>query len=684
MATRDLKHRKNWSPPASKAIEEVLREHGPVKIVREASGRHAVTVCPVCGKKGHCYVNLDSEKIGLWDCKRCGASGGLKSLRDHLGNDPRLTGGRDVSGWATSPVGIMVDGLRKARGRSSTGMKGRPMAREWTRRPITQDPEPEKDHSNSPYAFRPGMDKECREVLWGLNGGPVRDYLMVTRRLSEDAIRKYRLGAFQHDGVWMVAIPIYDRADTLVNMRFRPIAGQCPRCHGTGCADNFLCDRGLIAKKYLRCPGRPSGLFGVNFLPKDLDTEIIVTEGELDVPAMWDIIRRDGIVSGTTGAGNWSEEWSDDLEPYRGFLLAYDNDQAGHDGAEKVAEALGRDRCSRVLLPYKDAGECLVAGVGSDVMGSLLAVAQPMIGLRFVRPGDMMDQLEKMIEHPDDLKGLPTSSTNVNKCVGGLRPGLWVVTGETSSGKTTWTTWLLWDQACRGIPVLATSFEQRPIGTMQKFLRMQMGGDFTEYTKEERRAAGDALNRLPITILDHYGHLELDDLIRAIKYARRRLGVRVAQIDHMGFIVHAEDEDGERFAIEKAIRELMTVAVQDGICLILIVHPNRSFVQQQRRVRISDCKGASAIEQDAHVGAVVQRLAQKQGSPDLVTVVHFDKVREEWGIPGSSAAMFFDFKANRYSDNAADLPISGTGARPFDPMKARRGAETEREPDEED
>lgn len=629
----------------SEQLETYLRGKALVKIRAESSGRHAITSCPLCGKAKHLYVNISVERLGLWDCKRCGAKGHLNALREAFGDEPVTRNG------AKHPVKVeaiatLTAGLERALGRTKRGQAPRP-----------DPPQSEKQSNpNSPFAFREGLDTECAA---NIEGTPVLGYLLDQRKLTMEAIREFSLGAHpvrvRGGGTrWFLTIPVYDDHHCLTNMRFRTVPGPCAVCSGDGCGDR-LCEDGETKKAYLRCPGRPSALFNAHRLDGDKSSSVYITEGEMDVIAMWQYGVKANVVSGTAGASSWLEEWLDLLEPYDSFLLLYDTDEAGEAGAKNVGQKLGEYRCSRVKFPRKDAGECLTAGITMDEIYRAVDRAQPIMDLSLRRVDEYIDDIEALINQPASLRGNPTGSEKLDSCVGGWRPGLVVVTGDTGSGKTTFTTWAALEQARQHIPVLLTSFEQRPIGTVQKLLRAQMGGEFAKATKEERGAALTELGALPIHIVDHYGHMEPGRVIEAVRYAVRRHDVKMAVIDHLGFLVDPSAPD-ERRAIENVVRALATVAVYDKVTLVLVAHPSRLHHSQQRRVKIQDLKGASAIEQDAHMGMVVARVLPNDEQAKMAAWIYVDKVRSEFGLPGSKCYLYFDREACVFADRYEDTP----------------------------
>lgn len=92
--------------------------HG-TDFVGESGDDQAVADCPLCGKEGRFYVNLNTR---LWDCKRCGRKGNFETflkevakrnearLRKRGGAKKRLADDRSLQVSAFSPHGVGWDG----------------------------------------------------------------------------------------------------------------------------------------------------------------------------------------------------------------------------------------------------------------------------------------------------------------------------------------------------------------------------------------------------------------------------------------------------------------------------------------------------------------------------------------------------------------------------------------------
>lgn len=521
------------------------------------------------------------------------------------------------------------------------------------------------------FPWDPERYAATREILWSPAGERTLAYLRG-RGFSDPTIQAWKLGCLLEadDAGKVVAeflvIPMLDEHGRVTNYRFRSVPGPCLRCPGTDPACSSCRGKGQVLKAYRPCTGRPLPLFGAHLLSGDRSLPVIILEGELDVIAAWELGYRDNVVTSTAGAGTFKQEWADLIEPYDAFILGLDNDDAGDAGAAKIAELIGSYRCSRLILPEKDLGLCLERGVDAAQVERAMEKAKPMVGIAMEKADHYGADLETLISNPTQMRGIPTKSAKLNEKLAGIRPGLTVVTGDTGCGKTTWSTWIGKGLAEDGTGVMVTSYEQKPIGTVQKLLRMELGDDFTKVSKERRTEALAKIAATPLWILDHYGHMGFQAVLDSIRYARRRYGVRWFLVDHLGFLV-PEDEEDERRAVEKVIRALALLANTEDISIWLICHPSNSYVQERRRVMLKDLKGASAVRQDANEGIVIERGSVTKKTPWCHAIVHLDKVRSEFGQAGTSVTMPFDPIALHYADSPSNLPTYKGGGLAVDP-----------------
>jgi twinkle protein len=77
-------------------------------------------------------------------------------------------------------------------------------------------------------------------------------------------------------------------------------------------------------------------------------------------------------VSVPSGAGNfdWVENEWDFLDGFTKVYICYDNDTAGNTKAMELVSKLGAWKCKRVVLPFKDANDCLKNKVPKETIAS--------------------------------------------------------------------------------------------------------------------------------------------------------------------------------------------------------------------------------------------------------------------------------------------------------------------------
>jgi KaiC/GvpD/RAD55 family RecA-like ATPase len=615
--------------------------------------------CPSCGadRRGSSDARkpctTDREGQG-WHCWACSTKG---DALDILAWDTLKQPSKGISGddWEQLRQKAVQLGMIRDQGNDPTDRKPAPIrsARSLLTKPAAPPPDPPAPKGR--FAWHPELAKRCSDALWGAHewAGRARNYLRAARCLSEEAIKSFGLGLYVDEqgnpvlsdaGRPYVTIPLHDKDGKCVNVRFRSIgvAGTCEHCSSnTGCKK---------CREYRVCQGRPLPLFGANRLTGDPANPVLITEGEFDVIAMWDYGFQVNVVSGTGGAGTWLEDWLDLLEPYHSLISLYDPDESGEKGWKAASAKLGTYRCSRATLPGKDPNECLFQKVPVEVIERAIQQAKPEHGINFRTVDSFQSDLETLIEHPELLRGRPTGSVKLDSLIGGWRPGIEVITGESGHGKTTITTWMLYEQAKAGVGVALTSFEQQSIGTVQKLLRMEVGQDFTRVSREERQDAMARVGSLPLYILDHYGQITAEKMIETMRYAKRRLGVTMFLVDHLGFLIDPDTKD-ERLAIQAVMRTLAIFAKNESVTIFLIVHPGNTNPEQSgrySRVGMRNLKGASAIRQDADDVLVVVRepanttKGQRCKREWPQARIYGDKIRSEFGITGNDVALAFD------------------------------------------
>jgi twinkle protein len=445
-------------------------------------------------------------------------------------------------------------------------------------------------------------------------------YLRAKRGFSVETIKQFRLGC---EGDW-ITIPYLLGGELTKYRRFR----------GKG-------------EKFKRDAGLDSDLF---IIPNPGGNEaVIVTEGEFDAISLTQL-GFSNVVSVSTGANAFKPEWIDFFEPFRKVFIAFDNDSTGERGAEKLAERLGRYRCYRVRLPQKDANQCLVAGYTKEEITRFFKEAEEYRPKNLKSPGDYSDQLLKLWQR-DQTKTVSTGWTNFDRLLGGLRPGeLTVVTGETGQGKSTWVCNLAFNRIRNGDLVWIGSFETKPPPLLAKFISMHLERSFYRLSEAEFTQALYFLVNLPLRFLDHWGTVGIQSLKDSLYYCHRRYEMRLAIIDHLhAFIKYSGD--AERQAIDQAVTEIKSWAMDLEIPIFLVVHPKN--IQGGARgnpvIEATDLKGSSGIRQWSDNVVSIWRDQKREQEGEHLVIVKLIKARDDTAREGN-CVLRFDPDSQRYFD----------------------------------
>ena len=586
---------KEKPPIKEQEIEDYFASKGwPYKEVQESGGRHFQMRCPlpVCeGKRRRTfYVNV--QKQGAWDCKRCGEHGaGLWSLRTVLGDTYAVAG---ISGH--NPIKA---GPSRISRRSSSN-------------------KPKKNKLNEQYV------SDCEALLWSEKGKQARDYLVDERKLPEEVLRRFRIGANMQSCGLCVTIPIWDGQD-LSTVKYRTVPPA--------------------ERRIFRWAGTPSALYREPLSDLDESQPIIVVEGELDVLALAACGIKN-VVSSTTGAsGTWLDEWIDQLGDSPLIVLALDADAAGENGAQRLSQTIGKHRCARVKPPqdHKDWNDALIAGVGPEEIRSAVDDAEPYRPEEIRGATSFFSEIDSLRLRPDSAFGATTGWPSFDELIRGIRLNeLTVLTGDTGSGKTTFCAALAWNIARNpGWPVLFAPFESRPAPLVQKWVGMEGRGEPLSLGADKYSLAKDNVARLPLYLIDQWGECDLPKLCASIEWADANLGVRFDVLDHLHFFL-STDPRYERQGIDAAMKRLSLLASDLGVHIFLVVHP-RTTESDNERIGMAQLKGSSGIKQIASNVVAIWRHRSKDRSKKSETpktVVTVLKCRADVGEEGSTVLEF--------------------------------------------
>ena len=476
-----------------------------------------------------------------------------------------------------------------------------------------------KGTNDTRVKVKPQKDKEIK--LKNNMNIEAYDFLTKERGLTKAIIDKFNLGLSEGS----IAFPYY-KDGKLINIKYRSIKG----------------------KEFRREKGCESGLFNVDSIDKQKD--LLITEGEFDCMSAVQM-GFDNSISVSVGAGSFIPEWCDFFDECTGeILIAFDNDEKGEEGAEKISEKIGKHRCKRVKLPLKDLNECLMAGFTKDDLSKWINDAVEWKMSNLVHVTSIMGRVEDLYKGKEGGKGLQLEGWNdFNERLGGLRESdITIVTGDTGSGKSTFTLNLTYQLLKQGESILVASTEMPSAKVVSKLFSMYSNKLFHDLTEDECIEAMSWFNTKKLFFVDVHGQLSVSEIQDYIRYCKRKYDVKFVLLDHLHFFLGG-GSDSMVAEIENFMRGIVSVALETGVNVLLVSHPSK-LNNPNGVVNMNDLKGASAIKQDAHnvISVWRDRKAEIDGRNEVV--IDMQKVRDDSGVGGQKRYIFMP-ESQRYFEN---------------------------------
>jgi twinkle protein len=486
----------------------------------------------------------------------------------------------------------------------------------------------------------------CRAVadMWQkqtplADGSLVWNYLVQKRCLDPAALAAFQVREFVSHDNWVMVFPYFsvpNEADTNRANIGRAVLDATP-------VPDWLkferLDRVAGKKKEWTSRQPEKSLFGVHLseLPTYKDARhLLICEGEKDALTWasygcheWSVLP----VSVPFGA-KWkgqdkgrpspNREWLDRcwqwMQGFETVFVAMDSDDAGKRAAADIITEIGARRCRLVELPknsadkpYKDANDCLLAGVPAAEMHYALDNAMDFAPEKVVPATEFETAfMEEWFEHhlePGLLLpfGFPWR----------IRMGeLTVWTGIEKSGKTTLLSFCLMALIAQGERVFAASYEVKPVKTLKKYSRQAFGGLLYDKRIVDRAIAdgGDALDNYQASARGNaketfdwlaknlwlYNHVGIGDwrqLLDDMRWARRRYGITQFVIDNFMRLGIAKDDYAQQ---ADAITAFASLAMDLGIHIHVVVHQNKSEGRKGDSGGKRSVSGAFEIIANAH------------------------------------------------------------------------------------
>lgn len=456
------------------------------------------------------------------------------------------------------------------------------------------------------------------KVTIGQISNPVMDYLKKERRFTDKTIAFFKLGAKNGD---VVQIPYYKNG-VLVNIKYRSIKEK--------------------HKMWQEKDSEPVLLNRDNAIG---DT-ITITEGEFDCMALHQY-GKTSCVSVPSGAGNfeWVENEWEFLENFSRVLICFDNDVAGNTKAMELVSKIGAWKCKRVVLPYKDANECLINNVPKEEIADCFANAIEFSPAILTSPIEFSREIKDIFHNPDKLNGIPTPWKKLTTVLGGWRnEELTIWTGRSGAGKSTILNQVILRLAGENVSSCIASLEM-PAKSYLRWAIVQYCGNW--HPSDLYIDAALQFMNDHIYVVNTHEEINETNLLDVFEYAARKHNCKHFIIDSLLRVVLEEKE--ELIAQKNFVSKLVSFSKKFNCHVHLVAHPRKGAKDSDKPEK-ADVKGTSSITDLAHNVISLWRpeddFDPKKKNNDVLLQVLKNR---ELGTIGK-IKMVFDKNTKRFSD----------------------------------
>lgn len=447
------------------------------------------------------------------------------------------------------------------------------------RREMGADPFPAKE-------YRKIDQSRAKEYSEKLPAGYLRSY-EEARKIPTSVLEKYGVGFCNHPKLGPCRVYQYWHNGEIVNLK-------------------YVNREKKMLTEYSAMPV----YYGTQFLKTDIPC-LFVTEGEDDCHVL---VGQgfDNVVSIPYGAGSYSEEMGEVNKLFKKIYLLFDNDKSGQDGAKKFVQKAGFWKCWNVILPFKDARDCLKNGIGrTDFLKYIEKAKQfefdPSVKYRPALSIEKSLDLYE-IECRNNERGIKTSYDIIDEITGGLRGGdVFSIIANPGCFKTT----VLFNLLSRSVfdmsnkIAIAFSFEMGTESTIERNIQSWTGNERLYHLRRQVKENSQEWQNMKANILENKSvcnlmitdepSVSLEGIEKIMDRTEEVTGKQVALIgiDYLDFINESGDEYERVKKIMVGIKQLMK---RKKCAAIIIGQTNRGVLDNDSEIGPRSAKGGTAIE----------------------------------------------------------------------------------------
>lgn len=243
----------------------------------------------------------------------------------------------------------------------------------------------------------------------------------------------------------------------------------------------------------------------------------------------------------------------------------------------------------------------------------------------------IINEMEERHANPGRKRGIQTGFIDLDKMIGGLRPGeMFVIAARPSQGKTSLMMNIV-DQVAieQGVPCCVFTLETPTLTIVRRtlFARARVNGreiedgHITERDVVKIVNAVGKVSHAPLHINDT-SSISLPALRAYAKQMVQVHGVKVIAIDYLQLMTAGRRCDNRLHELTLISNGLKALAKDLSVTIIVLAQLSREVEKLGRKPRMSDIRECGAIEQDADIIAMLHTPAVKEDDDGSGATVH--------------------------------------------------------------
>lgn len=408
-----------------------------------------------------------------------------------------------------------------------------------------------------------------------------KDYLSITKNLSQDTISHFDLG---FDAInQSITIP-ETRNREIINIAYCSIEKD-------------------VKEKYRKSKGCENWIFNEDGLDEAKKKgSIVVCSNQFDVMSGWQAGIKN-IVSvpvGKIASGNYIEMFDSIPKVY----VCFENNRQGKKYASEFSQRVGIDKCFEVVLPEEtpDLNSYFKKFLIDDLR-KLVMQSRPYYTHKFKGLSDIIESLKQKVDNTLSVKCIPHIEFEEDWLV--------VLSGSSNSGKTSHSLNVAKELSERGYPTLFLPFERgiRTVGKrfLQVFLNKTQG-ELNNFNEEEWNKVIPDIADLPL----YFSVPSREEIKDIVARSKKLFNTKVIIVDHLDYLVRKSTEN-HNVETSNTLQEFKSLAQEFNIIFIVIHHTKKpeGSGSVPKKLKMEDLKGSSSTYQDPE--AVIMLSSPEKG-----------------------------------------------------------------------